>query len=90
MSAISIIPSHQLAAATLFFYALVAVFFSVRKPPKPVPRPPLTHLDVDIRYCSEEELEFMQGLLIASAPLNEAEISRFWDICSELDSRRWN
>jgi hypothetical protein len=87
MSAITIL-SHQLAASILFLYAVVAVVFTTtRKPPQ---RVPLTHFDVDLKHCTVDELEYMLGLLLVSAPgltLSEQEINRFWSIMQELDQR---
>ena len=90
MSAATILP-HQLAASILFAYALLALCFSVRRPPQSVK--PLTHLDVDLEYCTVEELEYMQATLLTSGrgmSLTPAEINRFWELCIELDSRRFN
>ena len=85
MSAITILP-HHFAASILFVYALLAFCFSARRPPQSVK---LTHMDVELAFCTTEELEYMLALLLnSSARLTEREISRFWDVCAELENRR--
>lgn len=89
MSAVTILP-HHIAASILFVYALLALCFTVRRPPQSVK---LTHLDVDLEYCTSEELEYMQTVLLTTGQgmsLTTAEINRFWELCIELDSRRFN
>lgn len=91
MSAASILP-HQLAAATLFFYAFVMVIVSrkehsTKKPPQAVK---LTHLDVDLTYCTVDELEYVLFCILVSAQnitLNDMELNRFWDVFAEMSRR---
>lgn len=88
MLAATILP-HQVAASILFVYALLALCFTVRRTPQKVM--PNTHLDVDLEHCTDEELEYMQALLLTSGPgmsLTSAEINRSLALCIELDSRR--
>jgi hypothetical protein len=87
MSAVTILP-HQLAASILFLYAALAVVFTTRrKPPQPVP-PPLTYRDVDLVFCTDEELDYMLGvILVQPAPLTHGEITLFWSILEELNLR---
>jgi hypothetical protein len=81
---------HQIASIVLFAYAGLAVVFT-KYPPKKPPQPVrLTHLDVDIRFCDSEELQYMKTLLQAQATsslLNGREIVRFEAICKELEAR---
>jgi hypothetical protein len=89
-----IILSHQLAASILFFYAFLAICFSKRSQRQPPKRPPqpvrLTHLDVDLEYCTKEELEYLTVLLLTQAQtvtLTQRETSRFAEVCRELHRR---
>lgn len=65
MFALAILP-HQQAAAVLFLYALLAVCFSTKRPCRSVKPTQFTHLDVDLRYCTLEELQYMKALLTES------------------------
>jgi hypothetical protein len=81
--------SHQLAACTLFFYALLGIVFSAKRPPQSV-KPKRTHLDVDLRYCTVEELEYVTVLLLTQAKnqtLSDAETLRFLAVACELERR---
>ena len=95
MPAHTILP-HQCAASILFFYALIALCISAKRSPRqPSKRPPrsvkLTHRDVDLRYCTVDELEYMSVLLLTQADdefLTEAETQRFLAVSQELENRR--
>jgi hypothetical protein len=99
MPAHTILP-HQLSASILFFYALLALCISAKRssrlprkrPPRSVGLPPkLTHRDVDLRYCTVDELEYMTVLLLTQADdefLTEAETQRFLAVSQELENRR--
>ena len=94
MSATTILP-QQFAGFTLLFYALLALCFSRRSRNQSPKRPPqsvkLTHLDVDLEFCTEEELRYLQACLLTSAGnpiLSEAETARFFAITAELDRRQ--
>jgi hypothetical protein len=99
MSAAFILP-HQLSASILLFYALLALCISAKRSPRhPPKRPPqsvglppkLTHFDVDLMFCTVEELEYMTGQLLMQAQtvtLNEHETRRFWAVSRELNRRR--
>ena len=87
----SILP-HTIAGNILLFYGLLAIAFSQpkRKPPQSVPTQPLTPQNVDLEFCSQEELEVMMGVILKSAnqlTLTDDELSRFWSVNKELKRR---
>ena len=53
----------------------------------------LTHIDVDLEFCSQEELEHMMLRLVTSAEsltLTDQEVTAFWTLHKELADRRAN
>jgi hypothetical protein len=87
MSATPILP-HQFAASILLFYAFLAVCFSAKRLSKSVK---LTHLDIDLEYCTVDDLEYMTVLLLTQAQttvLNEQETRRFAAVSRELEDRK--
>jgi hypothetical protein len=53
---------------------------------------PLTWLDVDVAYCTEDELLMCVASVIQSCKkltLNDREITKFWEVRQELERRNW-
>jgi hypothetical protein len=83
MSATPIL-AHQIAGGILLFYAFLAILFC--RPRRSEPQPPLTHRDVDLRYCTPEELEYMIDVLL-NDNATEAEQARLYEVNEELKRR---
>ncbi len=97
MSAHTILP-HQLAASILFFYGGVALFCSRMKGfryPKPQKRPPrsvrpLSYLDVDLKYCTQNELQYIVVQIRCAAQqrtLTDRERARLLEVDAEVERR---
>jgi hypothetical protein len=83
MFASHILP-HHFAGSILLFYGLLALCFTTRKPPQSVK---LTHMDVELAYCTQEELEYCLVLLLTHAhtmTLTDDETRRYFEVTQEL------